>query len=409
MDNQKIPVLRFSEFKDHWTSCCLKQIIITLQSGVSVKSEDIRITSKDEFGILKTSSVSFGKFRSSENKKILDEELVNARLNPLRDTILISRMNTPQLVGESGYVDKDYPSLFIPDRLWMATLDKNKVNVKWLSILLATTKIKDQISNIASGTSGTMKNISKPNFLNIEISIPSLIEQSKIASFLTFVDDKIQLLNKKKKLVDKYKKGVMQKIFNQEVRFKDDQGSPYSDWVTKKAKDIFINHTNKKHNGDLQILAITQDQGAVLRSSIGKDIYSSEDSVKSYKIVEVGDFIISLRSFQGGIEYSNVMGICSPAYTVLKPKIELSAIFFRYYLKKESFIQELSNSVIGIRDGKQISFDVFSGMKLPFPCFEEQTKIANFLSAIDDKINLISQQIENAKEFKKGLLQQMFV
>ena len=201
----------------------------------------------------------------------------------------------------------------------------------------------------------------------------------------------------------------MQKLFSQEIRFKDEQGNDFPDWEELKAKEIFKNHSNKKHDGSLLILAATQDGGVVYRDSIGIKIQISEASVKSYKVVENGDFVISLRSFQGGIEYSAVTGICSPAYTILKPKLPISEMFFKYHFKKESFISQLSTTVIGIRDGKQISYDAFSGMKLLYPCVEEQNKIASFLGALDKKIDFINQQIEQTKTFKKGLLQQMFV
>ena len=119
--------------------------------------------------------------------------------------------------------------------------------------------------------------------------------------------------------------------------------------------------------------------------------------------------MISLRSFQGGIEYSRYLGIGSPAYTVLKPVVAIIGDFFRFYFKKEDFISKLNNTIIGIRDGKQIPYGDFSAMKLSVPSLVEQQKISNFLSAIDQKIELVATELNQARIFKKGLLQQMFI
>ncbi len=179
------------------------------------------------------------------------------------------------------------------------------------------------------------------------------------------------------------------------------------DWEVKKAKYIFENYTDKNHNGDLEVLAVTQDRGVVPRGSLEIDIKSSEASIKTYKKVEKGNFIISLRSFQGGIEYSDIEGIVSPAYTVLKSKIEISDIFYKYLLKKEDFISRLNSAVIGIREGKQISYSDFSELYLQIPTLKEQEKIAEILSTCDLTVEKQEQLIEKKKEFKKGLMQRL--
>lgn len=233
-------------------------------------------------------------------------------------------------------------------------------------------------------------------------------EQGKIASFLSVIDTKIKSLSNKKALLEEYKMGVAQKLFSQKVRFKDDKGSEFPDWDFKNGNKVFESISDKDHNSDLPILAITQEHGAVPRELINYKISVSEKSVSTYKVVQKGDFIISLRSFQGGIEYSNYKGICSPAYIVLRPIIDIDDQFYKHYLKTEKYIRELNRKLEGIRDGKMISYKYFSEILLPVPHKDEQTKIANFLSTIDRKIEAIGKQLQETEEWKKGLLQKMF-
>lgn len=201
----------------------------------------------------------------------------------------------------------------------------------------------------------------------------------------------------------------MQKIFSQELRFKADDGSEFPEWEEKNGNLLFESISNKDHNSDLPILAITQEYGAIPRDMIDYQVSVTDKSIETYKVVEIGDFVISLRSFQGGIEYSNYKGICSPAYVILRKRIEFNNQFYKHYFKTERYIKLMNKNIEGIRDGKMISYKQFSEILIPFPSLDEQTKIASFLSAIDTKIDLVKKQLDEAKNFKKGLLQQMFV
>ena len=180
------------------------------------------------------------------------------------------------------------------------------------------------------------------------------------------------------------------------------------DWDgTVRAKDVFKNHTDKKHNGEFEILAATQENGIVPRSQIGIDIQCSEKGVNGYKKVSKGDFVISLRSFQGGIEYSEYDGIVSPAYTVLQPVREIYDGYYRNYFKTASFIQRLNGAVYGIRDGKQIGYQDFGDMYIHCPPVDEQKKIAEILEQCDKIISLKQERMEEEKQKKKGLLKQL--
>ena len=201
-------------------------------------------------------------------------------------------------------------------------------------------------------------------------------------------------MNKKKEIVPK-------------LRFPEFQGNAI-DFVY--GNKLFESITNKNHNFDLPILAITQDQGAVSREQIEYNVTVTDKSLSNYKIVEVGDFIISLRSFQGGIEYSRIKGICSPAYIILRKREEnISELYYKYFFKTWKYIQSLNRNLEGIRDGKMISYSQFSSVKVPYPrSFKEQQKIADCLSSIDDLIDAESRKLKALEKYKKGLMQKLF-
>lgn len=173
---------------------------------------------------------------------------------------------------------------------------------------------------------------------------------------------------------------------------------------------LFKSITNKNHNSNLPILAITQDQGAVPRDQIEYNVTVTDKSLSNYKVVEVGDFIISLRSFQGGIEYSRFKGICSPAYIILRKREEnISELYYKYFFKTWRYIQSLNRNLEGIRDGKMISYSQFSSVKVPYPrSFKEQQKIADCLSSIDELIDAENRKLKALEKYKKGLMQKLF-
>ena len=171
---------------------------------------------------------------------------------------------------------------------------------------------------------------------------------------------------------------------------------------------IFDPITNRNHHADFPILAITQEYGAIPRDEIDYKVSVTKKSLKAYKIVEKGDFIISLRSFQGGIEYSMYDGICSPAYIILRKKTNIIDQYYKYYFKSHRFIQDLNKDLEGIRDGKMISYGQFSSILLPKPDEEEQQKIVDCLSSIDDLISVEEKKLSLLNDYKKGWMQKLF-
>lgn len=407
------PKLRFSEFSSEWEDRKLSYYIENLDTGVSVNSQDFPCNSK-EYGILKTSSIFKGKFYPKENKTIISRDINRAKLNPQKGNLLISRMNSPKLVGAVGLIKENYNNLFIPDRLWQTKFSKiNIINSNWLNYLLNNEKYKWKIQSFATGTSNSMKNISKSVFLNTKLIVPSIQEQEKIALFLTFVDENIEILEQKLKYMQKYKKGVIQKIFSQEKRFKNKEGERFSDWDEKKLDDIL----------KLTLREVEKPQvayGALGVRSHAKGTFHKEvedpKSVAMEKLFKVkkDDFIVSIT-----FAWEHAVAICTkedegrlvshrfPTYTA---KDSLDINYFKYIIKQKRFKYSLEViSPGGAGRNRVLSKPALLKLKVNLPCLEEQKRIADFLSNIDEEIKILEGEIRENKEFKKGLLQQMFV
>lgn len=179
------------------------------------------------------------------------------------------------------------------------------------------------------------------------------------------------------------------------------------DGVPKRAADVFRSNTNKNHGGMYEILSATQDRGIIPRSEVDIDIKYAEESIAGYKKVDRGDFVISLRSFQGGIEYSEYEGLVSPAYTILKPIKQISDGYYKEYFKTKDFISRLNGAVYGIRDGKQIGYEDFGDLVLHYPPIAEQQKIAEILAQCDKVIALKQELLEEKRKQKKWLMQRL--
>jgi type I restriction enzyme S subunit len=208
------PRLRFPEFQNagEWEESPLSKFILSLDAGVSVNSGD-RPAGKTEFGVLKTSTVTNGVFEPDENKVVFAESEQSRLKEPVRGgTIIISRMNTPALVGANAYVESSHENLFLPDRLWAAK-PKEGVSMRFLAFILGSDKGRAALSKLAKGSSGSMKNITKPEVLAFSVMAPSPAEQQRIASCLSSLDALITLETQKLDALKTHKKGLMQQLF----------------------------------------------------------------------------------------------------------------------------------------------------------------------------------------------------
>lgn len=235
---------------------------------------------------------------------------------------------------------------------------------------------------------------------SLRIPLPPLAEQEKIAEILSTWDKAIERQTQLIQKLELRKKGLMQQLLTGKKRlpgFTDE-------WKKVKAGLIFKSVSIRSNKQEI-LLSATQEHGVIPRDMLESRVTMPTGDLSSFKLVDVGDFVISLRSFEGGIEYSQYRGVVSPAYTVLKKALDVDSAFYKAYFKSNDFIQRLSVAVIGIRDGKQISYSDFAYIKIPFPALQEQTAIANILSSSDEEIRLAQDKLAAMKEQKKGLMQ----
>ncbi len=244
--------------------------------------------------------------------------------------------------------------------------------------------------------------INAEEYGSLLIPLPPLPEQKAITSVLSTWDD---ALHKTEQLITQKelrKKWLMQQLLTGKKRLSGFDG----EWKKLGAGEVFKSITKKGYANE-ELLSATQDRGMIPRTMLEGRVTMPTTGTEGFKLVEIGDFIISLRSFQGGLEYSYYRGLVSPAYTVLKPKKEICDEFYKQYYKSSDFIGHLSIAVIGIRDGKQISYDDFCTVRIPFPSVEEQTAIAQVLQAADKEITLLRAKADKLREQKKGLMQML--
>jgi len=274
-----------------------------------------------------------------------------------------------------------------------------------------TKKGKELLELASLGGAGRNKTLGQKEFEKLKFLISSIPEQTKIADFLTSVDKKIELLTKKKTQLEKYKKGVMQKIFNQEIRFKDYNGNDYPDWEEKTLGDITKINQGLQINISERFLEEVENSHFYITNEFLKEGSKNKFFIKNPPksvICDVDDILMT-RTGNTGKVVTNVKGAFHNNFFKIKyQKNEIYKYFLCYFLNLAS-TQNTILSLAGTSTIPDLNHSDFYKIKINLPNMEEQTKIAEFLTSIDSKIDLVNNKLEKLKEWKKGLLQQMFI
>ncbi|WP_372501003.1 restriction endonuclease subunit S (plasmid) [Tistrella mobilis] len=251
------------------------------------------------------------------------------------------------------------------------------------------------IARNANGS--TFRELSIEELRKLPIPDVSLPEQRKIAEILRAWDEAIEKLEVLRAAKLRRITSVRQRLF---------EAAYASHNRLKRARDIFET-VSERARPDLPLLAVMQDVGIVRRDELDRRVAMPDGDTSSYKVVRPRDFVISLRSFEGGLEYSMVTGLVSPAYTVLRPTTQLVGDYYRHFFKSRSFIGRLDKLIFGIRDGKQIAFRDFGDMYIPAPPLAEQETQSCALRLLEADLALEKERIETLTRQKRGLMQKL--
>lgn len=403
MEERKVPALRFQGFADEWEERKLGEIADSFEYGLNApateydgKNKYIRITDIDDkthHFLLKNLSSPNVDVNFAKNYRLKEGDILFARTGASVGKSYIYRQSDG-LVYYAGFlirahVKKNYDSDFV----YQNTLTSNYS--KYISI-----------TSQRSGQPG----VNAQEYSEYRSMVPSLLEQKKISRLIMELDQLIfNSLNKLTKL-QSFKKSMLEKMFPRpgkkvpEVRFRGFTG----DWEKRKLGSIFEEYSEKNH-AELPPLMIVQGGGTILRDESDRSLQYDRSNLSSYKMVNKDDFIVHLRSFEGGLEKASSQGIISPAYHTFHGE-GIDARFYYAYFRSAVFIRhDLKPHVYGIRDGRSIDIEGMKSILIPYTSYEEQKKIGDCISLLDQLIMLCQRKLEKLQSLKQAMLSEMFI
>ncbi len=395
---RKTPDIRFTGFDGEWDNCFLTEVtkkrkvlnsnmqednLLSLSYG-KIKRKDIRSNK----GLLPSSFSSY---------QIIDKDTIVFRFTDLQNDQKSLRVG---LSNEKGIVSSAYvcvdpnKDIFNPDFLY------------WLLHYYDTQKVFYKMGE------GIRQTITYDDLKEMVLKFPPKEEQGFIAISMEYIDYNIGLQEVQCTKFRNLKAALFRVLFPQgkEKQPRTRLNGFAGDWEEMEASDVFLPISDKGYP-KLTILSASQELGMIPRSENGINMSYGTQNVASYKRVIPGQFVIHLRSFQGGFAHSAIEGITSPAYTIMRFKDEDRQfdVFWKYVLVSEDFIKRLESVTYGIRDGKSIKFEDFANLKFYVPQKTEQKAIAELLTEYDRLIQLNEQKLEKLRNLKQAMLDKMFV
>ena len=404
-EQAKVPAIRFAGFTDPWEQRKLGDVASSFDYGLNAAATEydgqnkyLRITDIDD---------ETHEFSKSDLTTPLADLAMSADYLLKEGDLLFAR--TGASVGKT-YLYRQFDGMvYFAGFLIRARIGEGAdPEFAYQATLTDAYKKYVAITSQRSGQPG----VNAQEYADYQLMLPSKTEQQQIGMTLRSLDDLITLHQRKYDKLVIFKKSMLEKMFPKdgesvpEIRF-----AGFTDpWEQLKASEVFQIVDDRGHP-TLPVLSATQNQGMIYRDDSGRYIGHDESNEIGYKRVLPGDFVVHLRSFQGGFAHSQYEGITSPAYTVFRAKEPTSHSdrFWKHWFMSEHFIAGLSTVTYGIRDGRSISVDEFMNTFLAFPAVEEQAAISRLFDYLDDLITLHQRKLELLQNIKKSLLDKMFV
>lgn len=384
-----VPALRFPEFTDEWKEVLFASNLERLENGANYNTND-----KDGVPMSRIETISTGRIDYTKVGHCSTPQKIEHYIMRYGD-ILFSHINSLKHIGKTAYYSAEEPLYHGMNLLLFRC--KNNVDSKFFFFLINNTHFIRKCQILAK-QAVNQASISTSDLKKIKVYIPDINEQSKIQKFLSLIEKRIEMQNKIIEDLKKLKSALADKLYSST------KGETYS---FRQLFDV-VNERNKKLTYS-NVLSASQELGMIERSDINIDIKFEQDSISKYKIVRRGDYVVHLRSFQGGFAFSDRTGICSPAYTILRPHDMVVYGYLSYFFMSKPFIKSLKLVTYGIRDGRSINVEEWLDMTVTLPTRQKQSHIITIINAIDDKLNNENQIHTCLLQQRAFLLKVMFI
>ena len=399
-----VPNLRFSEFSGEWEHKYLNEIVERITRKNKGLISKLPLTISAQYGLVDQETFF--------NKTVASKNLEGYYMLKNGEFAYNKSYSNGYPWGAIKRLDKYECGVL--SSLYICFKPYSGMHSDFLTNYFETTKWHKEVSMIAveGARNHGLLNIAVNDFFKTLHYVPNIEEQEKIGSFLSLIDKKIELQTEKVEDLKNYKKGIMQKIFSQELRFKYENGNDYPEWEEHTlGKLIKVKSIRNKDNKVELVLSVSNTKGFITQAEQFEDRVVASSDISNYKIVEKDDFAFNpARINVGSIARlkTHEKGIISPMYVCFNCLNLLDSIYFEYFLMTHSFDVQMKKKLEGsVR--KTLSAEALSEIKIKLPTLLEQKKIGEFLNKISAKIEKEEVKLVQLEKYKKGLLQQMFI